>query len=415
VPKKTTACAEKGVWTPVPVSVPADTTLSLARIDPDEDAAVSARGRISFHLTGCSGDTPATNTKAVAAAITAQNDSSFLYHLGDMTYVAPKSRGNQVKLMNRQFLAPYSGYPKQIVAIAGNHDGKRSPEAKLSAIQNFLANFCAAPEQWPAPWPKNKTDERPAMIQPYPYWRLDTPLAFVIGLYANISNGGMLDDPATAPDFRQGEQYRWLVAQLEEVAKLNVASTPPRAVLLAVHYPPYAGASDFVIRGAQRFGETPAQTNAPFLGVALQEAFVESGQRADLIVSAHAHLFQRLTYSYADGTVLPCVIVGNGGHSLERMFACCDGRMAPSRSVPFPAVAPDGFSFPTGESARVDAYQDADTETFGETTRKGGAYGFVRVTIERRQLTCTFFRVSGKAGDRFALDLDRHQYLPAVS
>ncbi len=30
------------------------------------------------------------------------------------------------------------------------------------------------------------------MIEPYVYWRFDTPLAYIIGLYTNVVNGGML-------------------------------------------------------------------------------------------------------------------------------------------------------------------------------------------------------------------------------
>jgi hypothetical protein len=241
-----TACAEKGIWTPLPTPPPQHTSLTLAQIDPAQAELVSARGSMSFHMAGCSGDDPSSNTRAVAEAMSAQGDASFLYHLGDITYVAPGTRGNQPKLYKRQFFAPYSDYPRQIVAIAGNHDGKTAPVAKRSALEAFLATFCAPAESWPAPSAGNGPGARPAMIQPYPYWRLDTPLASMIGLYANVSNGGILDDPAAHPEFTSGPQYRWLVAQLDELRTLNAASERRRAVLLAVHYPPYAGATDLL-------------------------------------------------------------------------------------------------------------------------------------------------------------------------
>src|SRR5262245_21849427 len=345
---------------------------------------------MSFDMTGCTGNEPAQQAAAVAQAMGALGGASFLYHLGDISYV-DSDDDDQFDMYNRQFLAPYTSYPKQIVALAGNHDGKDSKKARKSAVQTFLANFCADPGKWPARWSGNTTDRRPAMIQPYLYWRFDTPLAYLIGLYANISNGGILDDPAKHPDFTQGPQYKWLVSQLATVKNLN-ASRPAaskRAVLVTVHYPPYSGATNFNVRGDQQDGETPQQANAPYLAVAMQKAFSASGQRPDAIVSAHAHLFQRLTYSYADGTQMPCLIVGNGGHSLEQLFAQCNGSLDPPKSVPFPAVTPGSFALPAGDSATLEAYEDENKQAHPGTTKSGGGYGFIRLTVEQRVLSCT--------------------------
>lgn len=378
--------------------------MSLKTIDPDEDAKISSAAKMTFHMTGCTGDFgDATNTAAVAEAIGAQRDSSFLYHLGDITYTNKKDADglDQFKMYNDQFLAPYTSYKKSIVAIGGNHDGKNSPVAEQSAVQTFLANFCADPNQWPAEWPHNTTDSRPAMIQPYPYWRFDTPLAYFIGLNANISNGGILDDPSAFSDYRKGPQYQWLVEQLQDVKQQNETNSPKRAVLVTVHYPPYSGASNFNVRGDQQAGQSANEGNAPYLAVVLQQAFSDSGQRADALFSAHAHLFQRLTYTFADETIMPCLIVGCGGHSIEDLFEECDGTKGPKQNPPFPAVSPGSFQFPQGESARVDAFEDK---------KHNGMYGFVQVEIEARVLTCTFFDTSGAAGDSFELDLDEHQY-----
>jgi Calcineurin-like phosphoesterase len=403
--KGANSCADKEVWTPVSAKVPKKTSLSLKTIDPDEHKSISNAGRMSFHMTGCSGNyDDTTNTAAVATAMITQGGSSFLYHLGDITYVEPKVKtdDDQRTMYNRQFLAPYSKYPKGIVAIAGNHDGKNGGSAKTSAIHNFLANFCANPKNWPKKWPANTVDSRPAMIQPYPYWRFNTPLAYFIGLYANISNGGILDDPSTYKNYRKGPQYQWLVAQLKKVKKKNETNSPKRAVLVTVHHPPYSGATNFNVRGDPQQGETPKEKHAPYLAVALQQAFSDAGQRADALFSAHAHVFERLTYTYADSTIMPCLIVGCGGHSLENLFDKCDGSKGRKQKVPFSAVTPGSFSFPHGEKARVEAYEDE---------KKGASYGFLQVTIENRVLTCTFYYASGAAGDAFSLDLDRRQYV----
>jgi acid phosphatase type 7 len=237
-------------------------------------------------------------------------------------------------------------YPKRIVSVPGNHDGKSTP------ITNYLNAFCSAPSKWPAPWKGNTTDKRPAMIQPYVYWRFDTPLAYIVGLNSNIVNGGMLDDPTVYPLFTKGPQYRWLVAELKAIAAANRKNSPKKAVLLAVHYPPYSGAANFDVRGDQAQGPSPNAAKAPFLSVAVQTAFAESEQRPDAIFSAHAHLFQRITYTFADGSVMPCLVAGCGGHSpLEVLSDGCDGQPEKPRKAPFPVVTPGSFKFPKGDSA----------------------------------------------------------------
>jgi hypothetical protein len=390
--------------------VPKKKSLSLSAIDRDQDERISSDGVMSFHMTGCTGHEPATHAAAVANAMRKQ-DASFLYHLGDISYDDSEEH-NRHHMYNRQLLAPYADYPQQIVAIPGNHDGKASPQHKKSAVHAFLGAFCADPAKWPAKWKRNTTDDRPAMIQPYMYWRFDTPLAYFIGLNANISNGGMLDDPAKYWDFTKGPQFKWLVSQLMKVKKRNAAlpAASKRAVFVTVHYPPYSGATNFNVRGDPRVGETPKQARAPYLADALQQAFAKSGQRADVIFSAHAHLFQRLTYTYADGTVMPCLIVGNGGHSIEQLFEECNGSAGQVKTVPFPAVAPESFSLPAGDCAIVEAYEDKSAEAAPGST-KGDEYGFIRVTVEQRVLTCTYWNASGVAGDSFSLNLDTHRYV----
>ena len=130
------ACAEHGIWTPVPRNVPEKTSLSLSAIDPRQDERISSNGAMSFHMTGCTGNEPADHATAVANAMGKQ-DASFLYHLGDIAYV-DSDDANQIDMYNRQFLAPYTNYPEQIVAIAGNHDGKASARAKKAAVVTVM-------------------------------------------------------------------------------------------------------------------------------------------------------------------------------------------------------------------------------------------------------------------------------------
>jgi acid phosphatase type 7 len=405
---KQTKCAEHGVWTGVPTPPPAgQQSLDFSAIDPDENQRIISSGKMSFAMVGCSGDPDTqTNTEAVAHAITADNDTSFFFHLGDIIYLEKGSdattdgseAGDTAPLWNTQFYAPYTNYPKRIVSIPGNHDGKSSP------ITNYLDAFCSDPSNWPKPWRGNTTDERPAMIQPYVYWRLDTPLAYIVGLYSNIANGGMLDDPTAYPVFTNGPQYQWLVGELKAVAAANSQNSPKKAVLLAVHYPPYSGAANFNVRGDPSQGPGPDVSNAPYLAVALQQAFTDSGQRPDAIFSAHAHLFEHLTYTFADGIVMPCLVARCGGHSpLEVLSDQCDGEPGGSLTAPFPAMAPGSFQFPQGDSAQVEYYEDGNSDN--------SEFGFLKVTIEARTLMCQFIgATSNQTLNQFTLDLNTHQY-----
>jgi Calcineurin-like phosphoesterase len=407
-PDNPTKCAEHGVWTAAPKAPPANQKpLDFSAIDADENKRIISSGKMSFAMVGCSGDPDdGTQTKAVAHAIAADDSTSFFYHLGDIIYFEKGSDAttdssqatDTPELWNSQFYGPYKKYPKQIVSIPGNHDGKSTP------ITNFFDVFCSDPSKWPAPWSENTIDKRPAMIQPYVYWRLNTPLAYIIGLFSNIANGGILDDPTKYSDFTKGPQYQWLVGELKAVAAANSKNSPKKAVLLMVHYPPYSGTANFNVRGDPSKGPGPSVSNAPYLSVALQKAFTDSGERPDAIFSAHAHLFQRLTYSFADGSVMPCLVAGCGGHApMELLAEECDGSKGDKKKVPFPAVTPGSFKFPKGDSAQVEYFEDGHKDD--------SEFGYLRVTLKGRTLKGEFIGAkSGQTLDRFKLDLDKHKY-----
>ncbi len=408
-PADPTACAEHGVWTDVTQvkHPPANhQPLQFSSVDPDENQRILSSGKMSFAMVGCSGDPmTGTNTQAVGAAISADKDLSFFYHLGDMIYTISGSdtEGSEpVKpyshaLWDNQLFGPFAKFPKKIFAIAGNHDGKY--KEKIQALTDYFRFFCADSVKGPT-----GSKHRRQMTQPYIYWRLDTPYAHIIGLYSNIANGGILDKPSqyTTANFADGPQYKWLVKQLKAVAAMNkTAGEQRKAVLLTVHYPPYSGATNFNVRGdpskggPAAKGKRPVQLNnydVPCLAVALQQAFKDSEQRPDAIFSAHAHLYQRLNYKFADGAMMPCLVVGCGGHSpMEELFQACDGTSQKAHKPPFPAVKPSAFEFPQGDSTEVESFDDRKTE---------GLFGYLKVTLDAKAhtLTCQFMAVkNGKA------------------
>jgi hypothetical protein len=409
-------CVEHGVWTPVPVAPPPGALLlKLKDVDAGESSSIKKRGVLSFHLTGCTGhftnDVPET---AVARAMAKQVEdprcyggyknaapASFFFHLGDIVYKdedqTDAERADQQKLYNEHFYTAYAGYPRNIFAIAGNHDGKDSKHPEKSAIRHFLKNFCDSQRTIS---PDNQTSGRATMAQPYPYWLLRTPLAYLIGLYTNDINGGQLDDP----EGRKRPQYDWLVDTLKAIRK----EADERAVFIAVHYPPYSAAVNFLQRGDPNLGPTPRPQQLQPLGMILQQAYQESKQYPDAVFSAHAHHYQRITYTHAGGRQIPYVIAGSGGHApVEGLAHDCEGNVGTPPVPPADIVCPPGLTFPAGDSARLVAYNDQD-------------FGFLRLTLDSKKkiLVGEFFaaysEVHNSDGlpalfDSFTVDLRAHR------
>jgi hypothetical protein len=382
------ACVEHGIWTVIPIDPPTGSLrLKLKEVDPDESRRIKEQNVLTFHAIGCSGDYDDHNPGYRVAHCLAEQASnpaanggypkakpaSFLFHLGDVVYkaetVAEGGGKDQPEIYQSQFYRQYSGYSRNIFAVAGNHDGKVSAHVRRSAIHHFLLNFCAPKRKLS---PDNTVDQRPAMIQPYPYWVLEAPLAYFVGLYTNIMNGGHLDNPQS----RESPQQEWLIDTLKKIRKEDAG----KAVVLALHYPPYSGCANFPERGDPNLGPTPKPTLLAPLATVLQKAFAETKLYPDLVISAHAHLYQRIRYTYANGDVMPFLVAGNGGHSVEKFDTTCAGKLSPPRTPPFPALLPRGFQLPAGDKAEVLAYNDTD-------------YGFLRITIEPEKITGEFFSV----------------------
>ncbi len=386
---KSDACVEKGIWTALPTSEPATTNLVFTP---------QGSGAMTFHMVGCSGDPTLTGPGlAVAGGMASQIEKplmgavapSFLYHLGDIAY--PTSGSTMTgDLWNTQFYAQYAAYadsdgPVPIFSIAGNHDGN-SGTAPNTEIGHFMQNMCGTAGTVS---PDDKTDTaRTESTLPYPYWRLDLPAAWIIGLYTNVANGGMLDDPNAYTDPTTGPQYTWFVNQLKYCKQQNLGQPTPKAILLALHYPPYNGTIDFQQRGDPTLGQSPGASHAQPVGNVLQSAFAAAGQIPDAIFTAHAHLYERLTITYEDsGTVtqqVPCFIVGCGGHTQLELMAseCAGGTSQNFPDVPFDLFAkgtpPETLLQPTVGSltgtVTIEIYADG-------TNQASQPYGFLTVTL----------------------------------
>jgi hypothetical protein len=421
------ACVELGVWTKIPLPPPESLRLRLKEVDKKASRAIKDSSLMTFHAVGCTGchaDQQA--TIQVAGLMAAQVNHphrfggtpdaiapSFLYHLGDVVYKKDKDTAGEQQpsalpeqhhdfglLYDTQFYGPYASYSPPIFALAGNHDGKdRDPDGPMrkSAIHHFLKNFCGLQDGDP---PDNKSSTRPAMSQPYPYWLLETPLAYFVGLYTNVNNAGQLDNPE-----EDGQpQYDWLVRTLKDIRKADDG----KAVFLAVHYPPYSAAANFLQRGDPNLGPTPRPAKKVLqpLGMLLQRAFQKSRQFPDAVLSAHAHHYQRLTYTCADGRQIPFLVAGCGGHvPIEKLTEPCEKTGAAPDGTHSEVVFPPGLSLPVGDRLELAAFDDQNV-------------GFLRFTLKagKHRLTGEYFSAPNSSptvlpsspADSFTLNLKTH-------
>jgi len=289
---------------PLPFPAPRGGTepqLTLTQVlggDANSAKQIVKRGQIVFHATGDCGSTkgPATQNE-VADKMTAdfvEADSKevpqFMLMLGDVVYDFGEG-----KYYYDQFYEPYRDYPAPILACAGNHDGMVSPEAHATSLAAYLRNFCA--ESFVVT-PDAGGLSRTAQIQPGVFFTLDAPFVRILVLYSNT-----LEDPGVIADTQHiGEtQLAFLEAALQRVK----AEKYQGALLIADHHPPYT---------VSRHGwsvELLAQ---------IDQICARTGVWPHAFLSGHAHNYQRFTRTRgADGTQIPYIVCGNGGHGLAKL------------------------------------------------------------------------------------------------
>ena len=409
-------CVEHSVWTPIPVPPPAWAAAAEAQGRRCRRIQSGQGQRDAFlppgRLHGRFREPPAGNGRRPGhdqtgrmpqcfGGLAGVPKASFFFHLGDIVYKdedkTDLQRADQQKLYNEHFYTPYAGYPRNIFAIAGNHDGKDCTHEEKSAVRHFLKNFCDCQRSIP---PDNKTTRRATMGQPYPYWFLRTPLAYIVGLYANDINGGQLDDPQSDDT----PQYDWLMTTLKSIRK----DGDGRFVFVAVHYPPYSAASNFLQRGDPNLGPTPRprrlQRARDDFAAGIQPKQAIPGCRffgpCASLPADHVHLRRRPADPALDRRLRRPRANRKFSRRLRR------NRGAPP-ALPADAVLPPGLVLPAGEKPQLVAYNDKD-------------FGFARVTIDakRKVMQGEFFTaysaVRGTAGlpalaDSFTLDLAKHR------
>ncbi len=278
-------------------------------VSPEILAAINGAGRILFHAVGDTGaakvnrsQTAATALEhqahvadAMAAQVRQQGSAApaFFFVVGDVIY-----NFGEAQYYYDQFYEPYRAYDRPIFAIPGNHDamvfGKTSTAPANVSLGAFQTNFCA---QIPGRSPDALGLMRSVMTQPGVYFTLDAPFVSIIGLYSNALEGpGVISSQGGHLPIGD-EQLAFLKAELTRLKPQRQANQ--RSVVLAVHHPPL---SIDAVHG----GSTGLQQD-------LDDCFTAAGLWPDIVLSGHAHLYQRFTHRTASGQQIPYIVAGSGG------------------------------------------------------------------------------------------------------
>ena len=259
--------------------------------------AIRDSGQIVFHSVGDTGapaESKLPNEVSVSnlmlqdfAGVPKEDKPAFYYHLGDVVYFY----GEQEYYYN-QFYEPYKQYPAPIFAIAGNHDGI-TYSSDMVSLAPFLKAFCDA---HPSPWEGSGGVARTTMNQPGVYFQLDAPFVSIIGLYSNCDESfGYLDQ----------QQKLFLHDALAEL-KPKRESGQVAAVVITVHHPPLSFSAKKPSSATMRDD--------------MDAACKAAGLWPDVVLSGHAHVYQRMTRSVVVGSTsrqIPYIICGAGGYNKD--------------------------------------------------------------------------------------------------
>jgi hypothetical protein len=383
------ALKEEQVTEPIPAPRVQPPVMDLSAVLPASAiAAIQKAGQLVFHTVGDTGGVVKAEPQlAVADAMAADLNGktyttglpAFFFHLGDVVYYF-----GQQEYYPEQFYDPYRNYNGPIFAIPGNHDGVLyKNESVPYSLSAFIDNFCAV-----TPAIGASGFARTTMTQPGAYFVLTAPFVRVIGLYSNTGESvGVLSGGVVGEDQITFLQQQ-LVAALTS-RKADTTNQNPEALILTVHHPPFTGASDHF----------PSASMLQAIDACCQQA----GIWPDLVLSGHAHLYERYTRTMkADGSQIPYIVAGNGGYyNLSKLKTNAQG----DKPTPRQQTEPDG----QGNTITLEQFNDS-------------SYGFLRVTVDATSIQVEALGVSGASTtssptspvptptlvDRFVVDLGQH-------
>jgi hypothetical protein len=229
------------------------------------------------------------------------------------------------------------------------------------------------------------------MTQPGVYFTLTAPFVKIIGLYSNATESpGLIssEQGRYAPYGVTDDQLDFLRGQLQEAKKAR-DDGDTRAVLVAVHHPPYSADSE--------------HGGSPGMVADLDAAARDADFLPDAFLSGHAHIYERFTRT-AGGRHIPYLVAGTGGYYNLYPLRLHQG----GRRAHVPQRGRDAQGNPS--DVRLENYADM-------------RWGYLRLTVSEGLLSGEFFAVP-RSGERtepverldaFALDLKAHQLVPFPS
>jgi hypothetical protein len=334
---------------------------------------ITANGQIVFHALGDCGNIagPTTQNEVTDKLVNDFQDHAietpqFALLLGDVVY-----NFGEARYYYDQFYEPYRDYPAPILAVAGNHDGMVSPLAHVASLEAYLRNFCAETFEIS---PDAGGLSRTAQIQPGVFFTFEAPFVRILALYSN-----MLEDPGVICNADIGDsQIRFLRAALTRVKEENYQG----ALLFAHHHPPYTA-----VASAGQHGWS-IQMLADMDAVC-----AETGVWPHAVLAGHVHNYQRFTRTRPDGTIIPYIACGNGGHAVLPLTRHGDPAVRVPQVV---QQSDDGVDLVT-----FDAYDDIN-------------FGYLRVIVDDKQLRVEYHAASDGSGakspdDSVTIDLAGRQ------
>ena len=362
---------------PLPRGGNAEPQLNLTQVFGGNTKAIGrirAAGQIVFHATGDCGSTrgPTTQNEVTDKMVGDFNEAApaeipqFALLLGDVVY-----NFGETEYYYDQFYEPYRNYPAPVLAAAGNHDGMISPLAHATSLAAYLRNFCADPASGYTVMPEAGGLSRTAQIQPGVFFTFDAPFVRILLFYSNI-----LEDPGIISDSNIGTaQLTYLEAALARVNKEKFTG----ALLFAHHHPPYAA-------GGQHGSSLQMRQQMDTICAA-------AGVWPHAVLAGHAHNYQRYTRHRSDGTDIPYLICGNGGHNVQKLHA------VNGVALRVPQVFQDKTA--TDDAVTFENYDDTD-------------YGYLRIVVTALQLRIEYHPASDSVGaktpdDSVTIDLNSHR------
>jgi hypothetical protein len=357
-------------------------------------SAITAAGKLVFHCVGDTGGVVKPDPQlAVADAMVADLAKktyatglpAFFFHLGDVVYYF-----GQQQYYPEQFYDPYRNYDAPIFAIPGNHDGVMFKNEPVSySLEAFIDNFCAS-----EPAIGVSGFARTTMVQPGPYFVLTAPFVRFIGLYSNTGESvGVLGNSTIGND-----QVTFLQQQLAAALAARNAARAGQAqgaLIIAVHHPPFTGASDHF----------PSASMLAQIDSCCQQA----GIWPDLVLSGHSHLYERYTRAMkSDGRQIPYVVAGNGGYyNLSKLKTNAAG----AKPTPGTQTEPDG----QGNTLTLEQFNDSDFG-FLRITAEAGSIGVEALSVQVNTTTSTSTPIPAPAViDSFTVELGTHVVSTAAS